>query len=366
MTAPFGRFFLPGPTEVLPDVLRAQQRPMIGHRGPATEALLGTLDAPLKAVFRTANPVIIAATSATGLMEAAIRNGVRRRVLCLVNGAFSDRFAKIATACGKEMVRAEVPWGEAYEADHVARLLETSGADAVTIAHSETSTGVLSPIGEIAAAVHARPDVLFLVDAVTSLAGSPVETDAWGLDFVLTGSQKALALPPGLAFGVASLPMLERAKTLPDRGIYLDLVPYDEQIRKRQTPYTPAMSLLFALDAQLARITAEGGIEARWARHRAMRERTEQWIAEQGGALALSFLPRQARRSWTVSCLKLPEGGTLTGGAIAKRMEARGFTIGAGYGKLKDTTIRIGHMGDHTVAELDVLLGALEEVLKSA
>jgi predicted phosphoserine aminotransferase len=366
MTASFGRFFLPGPTEVLPEILRVQERPMLGHRGPATEALLGALDAPLKAVFRTANPVMIAATSATGLMEAAIRNGVRRRVLCLVNGAFSDRFAKIATSCGKDAVKAEVPWGEAFEADHVARLLDASGADAVTVVHSETSTGVLSPIAEIAEAVRARPDVLLLVDAVTSLAGSPVETDAWGLDFVLTGSQKALALPPGLALGVATGRMLERAKTLPDRGVYLDLVPYDEQIRKRQTPFTPALSLLFALEAQLARITAVGGIEARWARHRAMRERTERWMAERGETLGLSFLPRQARRSWTVSCLKLREGGALTGGAIAKRMEARGFTIGAGYGKLKDTTIRIGHMGDHTVAELEALLGALEEVVKSA
>jgi predicted phosphoserine aminotransferase len=364
VTAPFGRFFLPGPTEVLPEVLRAQERAMIGHRGAATEALLGSLDAPLKAVFRTASPVMIAATSATGFMEAAIRNGVRRRVLCLVNGAFSDRFAKIAAACGKEVVKAEVPWGEAFEPDHVARLLESSGADAATVVHSETSTGALSPVGDIAEVVRARPDVLLLVDAVTSLGGSPVETDAWGLDFVLTGSQKALALPPGLAFGVASVRMLERAKTLPNRGVYLDLVPYDEQIRKRQTPYTPALSLLFALEAQLARIAAAGGIEARWRRHADMRERTERWVAERGAGLGVGYLPRQMRRSWTVSCLKLSEGGGVAGGGVAKAMETRGFTIGAGYGKLKDATIRIGHMGDHTVAGLEALLAALEEVLK--
>jgi predicted phosphoserine aminotransferase len=364
VTAPFGRFFLPGPTEVLPEVLRAQERPMIGHRGAATEALLGSFEAPLKAIFRTANAVMVGATSATGFMEAAIRSGVRRRVLCLVNGAFSDRFARIATACGKEVVKAELPWGEAFEPDHVARQLESSGADAVTVVHSETSTGALSPVGDIAEVVRARPDVLLLVDAVTSLGGSPVETDAWGLDFVLTGSQKALALPPGLAFGVASVRMLERAKTLPNRGIYLDLVLYDEQIRKRQTPYTPALSLLYALEAQLARIAAAGGIEARWQRHAEMRERTEQWVAERGAGLGLAYLPRQRRRSWTVSCLKLPEGGHVLGGAVAKGMEARGFTIGAGYGKLKDSTIRIGHMGDHTVAGLEALLAALEEVVK--
>jgi predicted phosphoserine aminotransferase len=368
MTTPFGKFFLPGPTEVLPEVAKAQELPMIGHRGAKTEALLGRLDEPLKAAFRTRQPVYIAATSATGLMEAAIRNGVRKKVLCLINGSFSERFAKIAAACGKEVVKATVPLGQAFEADAVRGLLDSSGADAVTLAHSETSTGVLNPIGDIAKVVLAKPDVMYLVDAVTSLGGSPVETDAWGLDFVLTGSQKAFALPPGLAFGVASPRLLERAKTLPDRGIYLDLIAYDTSIRKRQTPYTPALSLMYALEAQLNRIAAAGGIEMRWERHNAMRERVERWIAkEAGGKFGLSYLPREGRRSWTVSCLKLPEGGKVLGSAVAKAMDAKfGYTIGAGYGDLKDATIRIGHMGDHTVAEVEALLKALEEVIKSA
>jgi predicted phosphoserine aminotransferase len=368
MSVPFGRFFLPGPTEVLPEVAKAQEQPMIGHRGAKTEALLARLDEPLKAAFRTKQPVYIAASSATGLMEAAIRNGVRKKVLCLVNGSFSERFAKIAAACGKEVVKAEVPLGQAFEADAVQGLLDSSGADAVTLAHSETSTGVLNPIADIAKVVLAKPDVMYLVDAVTSLGGSPVETDAWGLDFVLTGSQKAFALPPGLAFGVASPRLLERARTLPDRGIYLDLIPYDEAIRKKQTPYTPALSLMYALEAQLCRIAAAGGIEQRWARHNAMRERVERWVAREAGAtLGMAYLPRAGRRSWTVSCLKLPEGGKALGGAVAKGMDAKfGYTIGAGYGKLKDATVRIGHMGDHTVAELEALLSALEEVIKSA
>jgi predicted phosphoserine aminotransferase len=365
MTAPFGRFFLPGPTEVLPAILEAQVRPMMGHRGTATEALLGSVDPPLRAAFRTQNPVIVSTSSATGLMEAAIRNGVRKRVLCLVNGAFSQRFADIAKACGTDLVVAEVPLGETFEAQRVRDLLKETGADAVTVVHSESATGALTPLAEIAAAVHEFPDVLLLVDAVTSLAGCPVETDAWGLDFVLTGSQKALALPPGLAFGVASPRMLERARTIPGRGIYFDLVPYDTQIRKRQTPYTPAMSLLYALDAQLARIAASGGIEGRWARHGAMRESVERWATEQGDQLGVAFLPREGRRSWTVSCLRIADAAdSRTGGSVAKRMEARGFVIAAGYGKLKDTTFRIGHMGDHTVEELRVLLGELEGVLR--
>jgi len=363
MTAPFGRFYLPGPTEVLPEVLAAQNRPMMGHRGAGTEALLGGIDGPMKAVFRTENPVLIAAASATGFMEAAIRNGVRKKVLCLVNGAFSKRFATIAAACDKQVHLHEIPLGETAEADQVRALLKETGADAVTIVHSESATGALSPLAEVAKAVHEFDDVMLLVDAVTSMAATPVETDAWGLDFVLTGSQKAFALPPGLAFGVASARLLERAKTLPGRGIYFDLVPYDTEIRKSQTPYTPALSLIYALDAQLKRIAASGGIEARWARHQAMQQRVERWVREKGAAMGgLDFLPKAGRRSWTVSCLKLP-AGELTGGAVAKRMEARGITIGAGYKALKDTTFRIGHMGDHTVEGLENVLANLEEVL---
>ncbi len=363
MSTSFGKFFLPGPTEVLPEILAAQARPMIGHRGPETEALLVAVDQPLRAIFRTRQPVIIATASATALMEAAIRSGVRRKVLCLVNGAFSQRFADIAKACGTEAHVAKVPEGETFEAEQVRDLLRQSGADAVTMVHSESATGALNPVAELAAAAHEAGDVMVLVDGVTSVGGSPVETDDWHLDFVLTGSQKALALPPGLAFGAASDRMIERARTLSGRGLYLDLVVYDEQIRKHQTPYTPAVSLLFALHAQLGRILAAGGIAQRWARHDAMRSTVERWAAANAASLGVAFLPREGRRSWTVSCLKLghAEPG---GGAIAKRLEARGFTIAPGYGKLKDSTIRIGHMGDHTVGEVEAVLAALAEVLR--
>jgi aspartate aminotransferase-like enzyme len=359
----FGKFFLPGPTEVLPEVLAAQTRPMIGHRGPETEALLAAVDQPMRAVFRTARPVMIGTCSATGFMEMAIRCGVRSKVLCLVNGAFSQRFADIAAACGTAAHVAKVEAGQTFEADQVRALLKESGADAITLVHSESATGALNPLPEIAAAVREAGDVLLIVDGVTSVGGSPVETDAWGLDFILTGSQKSLALPPGLAFGVASDRFLARAKTIKGRGIYLDVVVYDEQIRNHQTPYTPAVSLFYALHAQLGRILAGGGIEGRWARHDAMRQRVERWAAEKGDALGVTFLPKEGRRSWTVSCLRLLQPDP-TGGAIAKRMEARGYTIAPGYGKAKDSTFRIGHMGDHTVDELDALLRELNEVLR--
>jgi len=363
MSAPFGRFFLPGPTEVLPEILAAQARPMIGHRGSETEQLLARMAGPLSAAFRTARPVMMAAASATGFMEAAIRNGVRRKVLCLVGGAFAQRFADIAAANGKEVEVLKVEPGMTVEPDQVRARLKDSGADAVTVCHSESATGALAPVAGISAAVHEVPDVVLIVDGVTSVGGSPVEFDAWGLDFLVTGSQKAFALPPGLAFGVASERFLERAKSVPARGYYFDLVSYDEQIRKNQTPYTPAVSLFFALDAQLQRIAQEGGIEARWARHDAMRARVERWAADHGAALGVAMLPPEGRRSWTVSCLKVLKDGQ-TGSGLSKAMKGRGYTIASGYGKMKETTFRIGHMGDHTVAELDVVLAQLTEVLR--
>lgn len=357
----FGRFFLPGPTEVRAEVLEAQLRPMIGHRGKPMEQVIAEMQPALRDVFRTSRPVVIATSSATGLMEAAVRNGARRRVLSLVNGAFSERFYQIALACGLEADALRVPLGEAHAPDRVAEALRGRSYDAVTVVHSETATGALNPIAEIARVVHEAGDVVLLVDSVTGIAGAPVETDGWALDMVLTGSQKALALPPGLALGVANDAVLARAREARGRGIYFDLVEFEKYLAKHQTPNTPALSLFYALEVQLRHIAAEG-IEARWARHAAMAARCWQWADDmtQHG-IPVGVLAPPGFRSPTVTCLTLPPG--TTGPAVASAMAARGWTIGAGYGELKDATIRIGHMGDHTVAELDALLAQLAEVL---
>lgn len=359
--ASFGRFFLPGPTEVLPEILAAQTRPMIGHRGKSMEQLIADMMPGLKRIFRTTRPVYISSSSATGLMEAAIRNCGGKRVLSLVNGAFSERFFKIAQANGCEATALEVPLGQPHRPDQVAAALEHGRYDAVTVVHSETSTGALNPIAELARVVHAAGDVQLLVDSVTGVAGAQVETDAWDLDFVLTGSQKALAIPPGLALGVAHPRAIERAKRTTNRGTYFDLVEFESYIVKNQTPNTPALSLMYALFAQVARIDAEG-IEQRWARHSAMAQRTWQWAGSmRQRGIEMQVLAPEGYRSPTVTCLTMPPGRK--GSQVNDAMKAKGFTISAGYGSLKDSTIRIGHMGDHTVAELDTLLAALEEVL---
>lgn len=357
-----GRFFLPGPTEVHPDVLAAQLHPMIGHRGPEMVALMTELQAGLRDVFRTERPVMVSTSSATALMEGAVRGGVARRLLCLVNGAFSQRFADIAARCGIPHDILEVGWGNVVSPGPVADRLASGDFDAVTVVHSETSTGALTPIDQVARAVRQVPGVQLLVDSVTGLGGAPVHTDEWGLDFVLTGSQKALALPPGLAFGAASEDFVARARSQAGRGLYLDVASLHDYALKSQTPQTPAVSLLYATRAQLQRMGAEG-MEARWDRHRAMAEATWAWVdwmREERG-VEIRVLCGQGIRSPTVTCVTLP--ATIPGPELVARVREAGWVVGTGYGRLKDRTFRIGHMGDHTLEELEGLLQVLTDVL---
>lgn len=354
-----GRFFLPGPTEVHPEVLAAQDGPMIGHRGSGIQDLLASIDKGLKPVFQTERPVIVSTSSASGLMEAAVRNGVLDgKVLSLVNGAFSDRFAKIAISCGFEVDKIEVEWGRVHDPEVVAERLSSGGYDAVTLSHSETSTGALQDLEAIARVVNEHEDTLLLVDSVTGIGGAETHTDNWAIDFILTGSQKALALPPGLAFGVANEVMLERSAKAPAKGWYFDLLVLHEQIESHQTPATPAISLLYALDFQLKRI-AEETMEGRWRRHAEMQQRTFRWVEEmKDKGLDLEIFAEEGHRSPTVTCI-----ATERAREVVADLFGRGWVIGGGYGKLKETTIRIGHMGDHTLEELESLLEVIADVM---
>ena len=355
----FGTFFLPGPTEVRAEVLAAMTQPMIAHRGKAFEALFVRVQEGLRGVFKTARPVFVSSSSATGLMEAAVRCAPQGAVLAVVNGAFSERFANIARACGREVDVLVVPPGDVATPDDVSARLRDDRYAAVTVVHSETSTGALTDVRAISDAAHAY-GVTCLVDGVTSVGATPLHTDAWGLDFVLTGSQKALALPPGLAFAVADAEYMRTAHLAPDRGLYFDLVEFEAYARKNQTANTPAISLFYALEAQLDHIARET-VEGRWQRHRAMAERTHRWAEERGDELEISVLARPGSRSDTVTTLRLGVG--LTGADVVRAVAARGFTVGGGYGKVKSRTFRIGHMGDHTVDGLARCLAACEDAL---
>ncbi len=351
----FGHNFLPGPTDVHPEVLQAMLEPMYSHRGPRFKLLLREIQPHLQSLFRTKQPVFITTSSATGLMEAAIRSGVEYRVLVVVGGYFGEMWARIAESCGKEVVRLVVPPGETVEPEQLEHFLDGPDIDAVALTHSESGTGALAPLEGLAMVVHRKPGVLLLVDGVTSVGGTPVETDAWGLDFVLTGSQKALAIPPGLALGVASQRFVERSRSIDDRGWYFN-IPDQVRMAEQFTPeHTVAISLYHALACQLRRIEAAGGLEARWRRHEAMRQVISSWVEHHP---QVRFLAREGRRSPTISALRL--NATSSAIEIAEEMEQRGWLISTCMGSLAKEYIRIGHLGDLEPEHLSSLLSELE------
>jgi aspartate aminotransferase-like enzyme len=354
-----GTFFFPGPTEVRTEVLQAMTKPMIPHRGPLFEDMFARLQESLGEIFGTTRPVYISSSSATGLMEAAVRSAPAGRVLSIVNGAFSARFAAIATACARDTDILNVPWGQTVGLYELETRLKENSYSAVTVAHSETSTGALTDVRAVTRLAH-KYGAVCLVDSVTGIGGAELKFDEWELDLVLTGSQKALALPPGLAFLAATPAFIANAQEQRGRGLYFDLVEFDNYAPKGQTPNTPAIPLFFAADVQLPNIVAET-MRARWERHLAMARRTYYWVnglrSRHGHAFGVLATERQ--RSPTVTSITLP--ASLPSSRVLKAVAERGFTIGSGYGMNKETTIRIGHMGDHTVEGLERCLAACDE-----
>ena len=332
---------------------------MIAHRSPEMRELLARVSVALPPIFGTSQPVYVASGAATGMMESAIRCGTRERVLSLVAGAFGERFARIAEACGRRVTRLVAEPGDVVNAEALGDALEHGEYDAVTAVHVETSTGAMADIASYGRAVAAHEDVLLLVDAVSSVGGVQVGMDAVGADIVLAASQKALALPPGLSFIACSAQAMSRARGLADRGVYLNVVRMDEYWRQGETAGTPAIPQLYALDAQMAAIGREG-VVTRYARHAAMAALVQRWVSEnEGRGTRVGILAREGVRAPTVSCL------TIDGDAprLAHLMRERGFEVGAGYGALAASTIRIGHMGDHTVREVRALLEAMDEAV---
>ncbi len=354
------KLFIPGPTEVRPEILDAQTQWMIGHRMPECAELIGRIQPKIKEVFRTRFRVYLLASSGTGFWEAAVRNCVAGKVLNCVNGAFSDRWREVCQLNGKANEVLEVPLGEPIRPEQVAERLATGAFDAITLVHNETSTGVVSPVREIAAAVRQAPngdDIIIMIDSVSGLSGAELETDAWDLDVVLTSSQKAFALPAGLAMGAVSDRAFERARQVPDRGYYFDFLTLEKSLIKNQTPATPAISLLFALDQQLDDILAEG-LEARWARHLAMRDMTLDWARSRD----LAIFAAPGYESPTVTCIDNTR--RINVGALNQYLRQQGMIISGGYGsKLKETTFRIAHMGDIQPGDMEELLGHIDRFL---
>jgi predicted phosphoserine aminotransferase len=352
--------FVPGPVDVDPVVLAAQAKPMLPHRSKEFEAIFQGVEQKARRLFFTQNRVFITASSGSGLQEAAVRNFVKDRVLSCVNGAFADRWCEVAASNGKTVDKVEAAWEKPITPEAVVDALKQNHYDAITIVHNETSTGLQNPVREIAAAVHeTSPDTLICVDTVSSLGGVKIEMDAWGLDMVLTSSQKCLALPPGLALAAVSDRAMAFAQGVPQRGWYFDLVRMEKHRLKDSTPATPAMSLIFALDTQLDRILAEG-LEARFARHSAMAKRVQTWAVKRG----LPLFASEGYRSQTVTTIV--NQANLDISALNKYLLQQGMRISNGYGMLKGKTFRIAHMGEIQMADVDALLQAMDQFIEKA
>jgi len=356
------KLHIPGPVEVSAKTFQAFCSPMIGHRGQGFKELYARIQPRLQTLLATRQLVYLSTSSAWGVMEGAIRNLVAGKVLNCLCGAFSDKWLDVSRRCGKQAEALQVPWGSPIRAKDVDEKLATGQFDAITLIHNETSTGTMSPLAEIAPLKKKYPEVMFIVDAVSSMSALPLPFDELGIDVLLAGTQKAFALPPGLTVFVCSPAALARAATIEDRGYYFDFVEFQKNAEQSMTPSTPSIGHIFALASKLEDFFAEG-LENRYGRHQRTSQMTRDWAARHG----FTLFPEKGFESITLTCIN---NGAKAGGRVVdvaklqQLVKDQGFLIDGGYGKIKGTTFRISHMGDETEATMQQLFAALDKAMK--
>lgn len=351
------KLFTPGPTEVRTELLKELSTAQIHHRSGKFSELYDEIQDNLKKLLFTDNPVFLFTSSSTGAMEAAVTNGVKDRCLNFVNGAFSNRWHKITKKNGIACDKVEVPWDQPITPEMVETELSSGNYDAVTVVLNETSTGMMNPIKEIGEVVKKFDDVMFLVDAVSGMAGTKIKVDEWGIDMCLAGVQKAFSLPAGLTVASVSNRLLERAEEVDNRSYYFNLPLLYKYHKRSQTRTTPAIPQIFALKRQLDFIVNEEGIENRFERHREMAEYVQNW--------ALKYFDIYAEEGYwsnTVTCIENNRGIDVSN-LINELVEKHNIRIANGYGELENKAFRIGHMGDLTLADIKGLLATIESIL---
>jgi aspartate aminotransferase-like enzyme len=351
------KLFIPGPVEVRPDVLEKMATPMIGHRGKDASALQRRISDKLKTLFYTKEEILLSTTSGSGLMEGAVRSCTAKRAAVFSVGAFGKRWYEMAVFNNVPADLFEVEQGKATTPEMVDEALATGKYDLITITHNETSAALMNPVEEIAEVVRKYPEVIFCLDTVSSAAGSKVEVDKLGVDICITSTQKAIGLPPGMAICTFSQKAVERAKKVPYRGLYLDLLALYDYVQKKdyQYPSTPSLSHMYALDYQLDRILEEG-LENRFNRHIEMAKIVRAWTKEH-----FELFADERYLSNTLTNVKNTRGIDVSD--LNKKLGERGFQIANGYGSLKDKTFRIAHMADCTVEDIRELLRNIDEIL---
>ncbi|HWL17591.1 MAG TPA: alanine--glyoxylate aminotransferase family protein [Opitutus sp.] len=351
------KLFIPGPIAVSEKTLRAMAQPMIGHRSTDFVALYQAIQPELQALFYTKDPVYLSTSSAWGVMEGSVRNVTAKKVLNCMNGAFSDKWNDVAQRCGFQAGALKFDWGQPVDPEAVRRELATGAYDAITIIHNETSCGCMSDIAAIMKVVREFPDVISIVDTVSSFSAMPIKKDELGIDVFITGSQKALALPPGLALLSVSKRALDRAAKQPGRGYYFDFLEFQKNHEAGMTPSTPVIPLIYALKSKLEDIKAEG-IENRYARH----ARLNQTVRDHLFAKGFKLFPKESFGSVSLNCFANTLNIDLA--ALNKTLKSKHkLVIDGGYGKLKGKTFRISNMGDETDATIAEMLKAFDSAL---
>lgn len=347
---------IPGPTPIPPSVQRAMSQPMIGHRGSETSELLRTIQPRLRKVFGTTQDVVIVTGSGTSGLEAAVVNTVNPadEVLVIVTGAFGARFVKICEAYGIVVHQLTVEWGKAFDVKDVQEVVQNNPAiKAIFATYCETSTGVMNPVHTLAQSVKEVSDALIIVDGVSCVGGVETKMDDWGIDVIVTGTQKAFMLPAGLTFIAVSEKAWKRIENNSNRGFYLDLVKYKSNLAKDTTPFTPALSLLFGLHEALKMMEAEG-LDEVFARHKLMKEMTRAAFK----ALAIPLLTTDEDAADTVTAV-YPED--FDAELFRKTIKSEfGLTVAGGQEHLKGKIFRVGHMGYCSPADVLQTIAMIE------
>ena len=353
----YPKLFIPGPTHVSEDVLQAVAHPQIGHRTPEISDLIKEIREGVQDLLYTKNKILLTSNPATALWEMGIINSVSKGILHAVNGAFSTKWAFVSEKCNKYSEIIDYEWGKGVKVDDVDKLLSTGKFDVFAMVHNETSTGVMSNLEEISELLKDKyPDVIWLIDAVSSMAGIKIEVDRLGVDFILSSTQKAWGLPAGFSLCSVSDKIYQKSKTCKNKGYYFDLMSYDKSYAKYQTPTTPSISHLFGLQYILKKINDEG-LENRWNRHIELANYTRKWAEAQGQSL----FPELGCESYTLTCIKNDQNWDVN--ILNDKLLDRGFRMDRGYGSLRGKAFRIAHMGNIYFDDLNEYLNTINELI---
>jgi aspartate aminotransferase-like enzyme len=351
------RLFIPGPVKVNEDVLQQLARPTLGHRGKEYAQLHSETTNMLKKILFTSQNVFLSTSSASGIWEAAIRNCVDfdETILCTCCGAFSDKWADVAKSCGRNIDVIKVDWGKPVLPEMIDEKLSSGKYSAITLMYNETSTGLMNPLYEVSEMMKEKyPDVLVFVDAVSAMVALPLHFDQLAWDVAFASVQKAFAIPPGFAVAAVSNRAMEKSKKVPGRGYYFDFQAFAKSAEKNQTPTTPSIPHIMALNYQCGKLLAEG-IENVWKRHKKMGEFARSWAKKN-----FALFCEEKYASNTLTTVKNTRGINVAD-VINAVQKKHNTVFGNGYGDLKEKTFRIAHMGNITLDEIKELLNWIDE-----